>query len=630
MRRLGVSLARFIVFLAFLSAAPVLPPPAMATTHPTLSTTYGAGHVGQQIYAYVTVNDPDNVPITSLTVDASNLPPGDPTSFVVSQGNLYGTFAWTPAAPGYYTITFTAVDGTGYTATASTTVIATHTPPTLSTFGGAGPAGQPVYAYASVYDPDDIGIASLTVDTSGLPPGDLTTFDVSTDHRYGTLTWLPAAPGTHTITLTMLDETGYTATAGATVTALNPLPIVTAPIALNVHPGDSVDFTVTVYEPYGPIVSLSADLSALPQPNNAMFTVNATNTEGHFTWTPRPEDFLDETGYLVKFAATDGTDHGVGVATTGIFPSAEDVNRPPIADAGGPYQGVAGVAVAFDGTGSSDPDGDALTYAWNFGDDARGVGARISHTYAAGGQYRVSLTVTDGSGAENPAATQASILDALAARAYAPAGQTAIRLDTPKPFNTVQIEPVDADFEVGDVDLSSIRMASPGTGSVTEIGPVLGKTAVVSDRDGNGVPEIEASFGKLDLRRLFDGLAPGQHDVTVALEGKVSSGARFTTSLGLSVIVNGNVVASISPNPMNPEATLTFQTSREGPVHAALYDLHGRKVRTLLDAGGLAAGYHDVRIDGRNDSGGRLASGVYFVAIESPDGNLRSKVTILR
>jgi len=67
----------------------------------------------------------------------------------------------------------------------------------------------------------------------------------------------------------------------------------------------------------------------------------------------------------------------------------------------------------------------------------------------------VSLTVTDGSGAENPAATQASILDALAAQAYAPAGQTAIRLATPKPFNTVQIEPVDADFEVGDVDLSS-------------------------------------------------------------------------------------------------------------------------------------------------------------------------------
>jgi len=67
------------------------------------------------------------------------------------------------------------------------------------------------------------------------------------------------------------------------------------------------------------------------------------------------------------------------VATTGIFPSAEDVNRPPIADAGGPYQGVAGVAVAFDGTGSSDPDADALTYAWNFGDDAT-VWATISHT----------------------------------------------------------------------------------------------------------------------------------------------------------------------------------------------------------------------------------------------------------
>ena len=56
------------------------------------------------------------------------------------------------------------------------------------------------------------------------------------------------------------------------------------------------------------------------------------------------------------------------------------------------------LAVSFDGSGSSDPDGTIASYAWDFGDGPRRPTPAPSHTYAAGGSYDVTLTVTDNTG----------------------------------------------------------------------------------------------------------------------------------------------------------------------------------------------------------------------------------------
>jgi PKD repeat protein len=56
------------------------------------------------------------------------------------------------------------------------------------------------------------------------------------------------------------------------------------------------------------------------------------------------------------------------------------------------------LAVSFNGTGSTDPDGTISSYAWNFGDGSTGTGSTTSHTYAAAGTYTVQLTVTDNDG----------------------------------------------------------------------------------------------------------------------------------------------------------------------------------------------------------------------------------------
>jgi PKD repeat protein len=60
---------------------------------------------------------------------------------------------------------------------------------------------------------------------------------------------------------------------------------------------------------------------------------------------------------------------------------------------------TAGTAIALNATGSNDSDGTISGYSWTFGDGSSGTGAIISKTYAVGGAYNVSLTVTDNQGA---------------------------------------------------------------------------------------------------------------------------------------------------------------------------------------------------------------------------------------
>ncbi len=50
----------------------------------------------------------------------------------------------------------------------------------------------------------------------------------------------------------------------------------------------------------------------------------------------------------------------------------------------------------FDASGSSDPDHDELSFRWDFGDGTRADGIWVRHTYAAAGEYRVVLEVSDG------------------------------------------------------------------------------------------------------------------------------------------------------------------------------------------------------------------------------------------
>jgi PKD repeat protein len=103
---------------------------------------------------------------------------------------------------------------------------------------------------------------------------------------------------------------------------------------------------------------------------------------------------------------------------------------------GGSTTGIEGSPVSFDGTASSDPDGDALTYAWDFGDGTTGTGAKPAHTYADNGSYTATLTVKDPIGADDSqthtitVSNAAPVVKTLSATPVVLSGETVFALST--------------------------------------------------------------------------------------------------------------------------------------------------------------------------------------------------------
>ena len=71
--------------------------------------------------------------------------------------------------------------------------------------------------------------------------------------------------------------------------------------------------------------------------------------------------------YTATLTVSDGQLSATSTASVVIAPIVQ-TNHPPTAATDGPRTGEAGIAVSFNGAGSTDPDNDVLTYAWTFGD----------------------------------------------------------------------------------------------------------------------------------------------------------------------------------------------------------------------------------------------------------------------
>lgn len=128
---------------------------------------------------------------------------------------------------------------------------------------------------------------------------------------------------------------------------------------------------------------------------------------------PQLEASTDSSFGVLKLTLTSGGYTGEFVRSTGTFTdtftgtchNAPPANQPPVADFSYTTNGL---SVQFTDA-SHDSDGSIATHAWTFGDGATSSDASPSHTYAGGGSYTVSLTVTDNGGLTHTKTTQVTV-----------------------------------------------------------------------------------------------------------------------------------------------------------------------------------------------------------------------------
>jgi PKD repeat protein len=269
------------------------------------------------------------------------------------------------------------------------------------------PANRPPVADAGGPYTGEAGTTLIQFDGSGSrdQDGDTLSFewefgdgatatDMMPTHTY-------AAAGNYEVRLVVGD--GRASNAAVTSAAISAPPINIAPVA---DPGG----------PYAgqPGQPLTFDGSRSADPNGDRlnyswsFGDSATGSDVNPTHT-----YTAAGNYTVTLTVDDGQLGSEPVTTTAEI-AIPPANRAPTANPGGPYSGDTGAAIRFDGSGSGDPDGDALTYLWDFGDETTGTGATPTHDYAIAGVYEVSLVVNDGEFDSAAATTRVEVVDRVA------------------------------------------------------------------------------------------------------------------------------------------------------------------------------------------------------------------------
>lgn len=190
-----------------------------------------------------------------------------------------------------------------------------------------------------------------------------------------------------------------------------------------------------------------------------------------------------------------GTGYFNGDANSALY-RIENVTggRSPIAQAkADKTSGKAPLTVAFSSTGSSDPDGDPVTYAWKFGDGAISSAANPSHTYTTNGQYTATLTVSDNTGKSGSASVQITV------------GNTAptVKLELPvegriiDPGAAVPYKVTVTDREDGTIDCAKVKIS------------------FIVGHDSHGHPQTS----KTGCSGTVQTLADGEHDPNANIFG---------------------------------------------------------------------------------------------------------------
>ncbi|MGC0366345.1 PKD repeat protein [Rhodococcus sp. 27YEA15] len=247
------------------------------------------------------------------------------------------------------------------------------------------------------------------------------------------------------------------------------------------------------------------------------------------------------------------------------------VNKPPVAAF---TEAVTGLAVAFDASASTDPDGTIASYEWNFGDDATGatttVGtAKTDHTYAAAGTYTVTLTVVDNGGAKNTTSHPVTVKDAA---------NPPIVVDPPEVDPPV-VDPPDGEELVAKDDFSRDTASGLGAAEVGGTWSVTGAGAKASVESGSAKVTVPAGRS---ATMLLPAVPTGDVDVThsVWLEAMPTGGGAYLSTVlrsgpggdyrsRIRILADGSVQVSLAKTVAGTETVLGNSTTLPGLTYSA-------------------------------------------------------------
>jgi hypothetical protein len=98
---------------------------------------------------------------------------------------------------------------------------------------------------------------------------------------------------------------------------------------------------------------------------------------------------------------------------------------------------------------------------------------------------------------------------------------------------------------------------------------------------------------------------------------------------GTPVTAQATRLDPVYPNPFNPSTVIPFAIAARAEVRVAIFDVSGRRVRTLLDAV-REGGRYTLIWDGKNDRGKPLASGVYLCRLSAGAYSATERLVLVR
>lgn len=377
---------------------PDVPPPAQPPVA-ALSVTPASGTAPLLVSADASATtDPQGQPMT-YAFDF-----GDGTT-VAGQSAAVASHTYDTA--GTYTVTVTARNTSGLTGTASRSVAVAAPPPPV----------QPPTASLVLTPSNGTAPLSVTADASASSDPQGQTLTYAFDFGDGATVAAQSSPtashvytavGTFTAKVTVRNTSGLSTTTTATET-------VTAPPA--VQP-PSASLAVTPASGDAPL-ALTADASASSDPQGQALSyafdfgdgttvaASATATADH--------TYTSAGSYTVTVTVTNASGLSDSAARTVSVTTPPPPAQPPVAAlAVTPSSGPAPLAVTADASGSTDPQGQTLSYAFDFGDGVTvpaSTAPTSSHTYSTPGAYTVTVTVANTSGASSTAQRSVVVSD---------------------------------------------------------------------------------------------------------------------------------------------------------------------------------------------------------------------------